>query len=80
MSLLRAPDSDWLSQELSLKEPEEKSGFTSTPGIGSTFWAWIPCEISTPGRAYPNYFTAIATPAFFERNRQEGTEDINCRR
>ena len=22
-------------------------GFTSTPGIGSTFWAWIPCEIST---------------------------------
>jgi len=21
-------------------------GFTSTPGIGSTFWAWIPCEIS----------------------------------
>lgn len=20
-------------------------GFTSTPGVGSTFWAWIPCEI-----------------------------------
>lgn len=22
-------------------------GFTSTPDVGSTFWAWIPCEIST---------------------------------
>ena len=21
-------------------------GFTSTPAVGSTFWAWIPCEIS----------------------------------
>ncbi len=21
-------------------------GFTSTPGIGSTFWAWVPCETS----------------------------------
>ena len=21
-------------------------GFTSTPGVGSTFWAWIPCDIS----------------------------------
>ena len=21
-------------------------GFTSTPDVGSTFWAWIPCEIS----------------------------------
>ena len=23
-----------------------KIGFSSTPGIGSTFWAWVPCEIS----------------------------------
>lgn len=23
-------------------------GFTSEPGVGSTFWAWIPCEISMP--------------------------------
>ena len=21
-------------------------GFTSTPGVGSTFWAWIPCDVS----------------------------------
>lgn len=21
-------------------------GFTSTPGVGSTFWAWIPCDIN----------------------------------
>ncbi|MBD3590473.1 response regulator [Bacteroides sp. GM023] len=23
-----------------------KIGFTSTPGVGSTFWAWVPCEIN----------------------------------
>ncbi|WP_106829627.1 hybrid sensor histidine kinase/response regulator [Parabacteroides pacaensis] len=23
-----------------------KVGFTSTPGVGSTFWAWIPCEVN----------------------------------
>ena len=28
-------------------------GFTSTPGIGSTFWAWIPCEISTQKKHNP---------------------------
>lgn len=30
-----------------MKEPEEKSDLLPLPGIGSTFWAWIPCEIST---------------------------------
>ena len=23
-------------------------GFSSEPGVGSTFWAWVPCEIQTP--------------------------------
>ena len=26
-------------------------GFSSEPGIGSTFWGWIPCEISGQGNA-----------------------------
>ncbi len=25
-------------------------GFTSEPGVGSTFWAWVPCEISILGQ------------------------------
>ena len=24
-------------------------GFTSEPGVGSTFWGWVPCEISVSG-------------------------------
>ena len=24
-------------------------GFTSKPGVGSTFWGWVPCEISVSG-------------------------------
>ena len=47
MSLLRAPDSDWLSRRAIIEGAGGEVGFTSTPGIGSTFWAWIPCEIST---------------------------------
>jgi len=26
-----------------------KIGFQSTPGVGTTFWAWIPCEITLQG-------------------------------
>ena len=29
-------------------------GFTSEPGVGSTFWAWVPCEVSRPGYTGPS--------------------------
>lgn len=28
-------------------------GFTSAPGVGSTFWAWIPCEVDLLGKETP---------------------------
>ena len=28
-------------------------GFTSTPGVGSTFWAWIPCDVSMQENIVP---------------------------
>ena len=29
-------------------------GFTSEPGVGSTFWAWVPCEVSGMGYTGPS--------------------------
>lgn len=28
-------------------------GFTSAPGVGATFWAWIPCEVDLLGKETP---------------------------
>lgn len=45
-------------------------GFSSEPGIGSTFWGWIPCEISGQGNA------GIPEPSpSFPCHAGKGTED-----
>ena len=59
-------------------------GFTSTPGIGSTFWAWIPCEISTQKEHNPtislssaiNIFSSFLSISFKESWCCNGSEIV----
>lgn len=37
-------------------------GFTSTPGVGSTFWAWVPCEISLQEDVAPKTVSQATDP------------------
>lgn len=47
-------------------------GFTSEPGIGSTFWAWLPCEISIQGHTAP-------TANSKQQSSQNGTSEKEMR-
>ena len=49
-----------------------KIGFTSTPDVGSTFWAWIPCKISMKK---DNEFQIIVQPTQLGK---VNTSELSC--
>lgn len=46
-----------------VEEAGGKVGFTSEPGVGSTFWARVPCEIYEQAGSHPSFRSSSELPA-----------------
>lgn len=46
-------------------------GFTSEPGVGSTFWAWLPCEVEMPDGGEKNDPDPSPAPPVFNGTRTD---------